>query len=143
MIRKNGMRAKSFGGNRLNTRKAKYSFSSRSRIRMHAVPSVHHIVAHAAGADVAKKAAACVTGAYVADAASLGLHWVYNVKEIATAVGSDAPEFHELAAPWHAGKRVSFMSFSIGRALGGQHTCNIDSKPIVLVQQMLNQLVAA
>eukprot|EP00042_Codosiga_hollandica_P041730 m.375273 g.375273 ORF g.375273 m.375273 type:complete len:346 (+) comp56177_c0_seq12:78-1115(+) len=43
---------------------------------------------------VEDRAVAAIVGAFVADAAAMPLHWIYNVTEIKDLVGSGAPEFY-------------------------------------------------
>ena len=43
---------------------------------------------------IADRALAAIMGAITADAATMPLHWIYNVNEIKNLVGNKAPEFH-------------------------------------------------
>ena len=50
--------------------------------------------------DVAAKISACLLGAFVADAACMGLEWIYDPNEMRTTVDSvEEPEFKDPPAP--------------------------------------------
>ena len=57
---------------------------------------------------IAKRAVAAVIGAHVADAASMPLHWIYDVSKLEEIVGSSNPEF------WPSGSNL-FYSLPTGR----------------------------
>ena len=44
---------------------------------------------------ISERAASAVLGSFVADAAAMPLHWIYDQAQIARLVGSGAPEFHD------------------------------------------------
>ena len=54
-----------------------------------------------------RRAACALLGAATADAAALGLHWLYDVKHLAELAG-EQPEFREPSAADFAGKRGYF-----------------------------------
>ena len=71
----------------------------------------HHsrpLSAHTDEKEVSVRAAAAVIGAFTADCASLGLHWIYDQKKIAEIVKKEgrATFLEPHYAQWHVKKRV-------------------------------------
>lgn len=68
----------------------------------------HHVVAHLPAAEVRSRSSKALIGAVVADAASLGLHWQYDVAAVAAATAAHGgdPAFAPHATPWHAKRAI-------------------------------------
>lgn len=68
----------------------------------------HHVVAHVPAAEVRSRASKALIGAVVADAAALGLHWVYDQAAVAAAAAAAGgePAFAPHATAWHAKRAI-------------------------------------
>ena len=73
---------------------------AQARVLTRAHRSFHSGMAHA----IVLRARGALRGALVADAASYGLHWVYDAEQLETAVKQHGHLFAPITATWHSAR---------------------------------------
>ena len=65
------------------------------------------------GEEIAQRATAAILGAYVADNAVMGLHWVYNTREIAALLKKSQRRFYP---EWHSPPASKYYDYKSGQS---------------------------